>query len=443
METALAAHRLHFAFTITYHYLFPQLTMGLALLIFLMKSLALRTGKEEWNAAARFWTRLFAINFAVGVVTGIPMEFQFGTNWSRFSEFAGGVIGQSLAMEGVFAFFLESSFLGMLLFGEKKLGPKGHWVASLLVFIGSWLSGFFIVITDAWMQHPQGYELLAGGGVALTSLREFLLNPWGLWQYLHTMMGTTVTASVFVTATGAFYLLQGRDLEEAKRFVRLGVPVGLLASLALAFPTGDFQGRMLVEHQPVTLAAMEGLFHTQEGAPLVLIGQPDVENQRLDNPIEVPWALSFLTTNRLQGQVSGLDAFPQHDWPDNIPLLYYAYHVMVGLGTIFILVLAVAAFLLWKKKLFNLRPVLWVLMLLFPFPYITNTAGWLTAEIGRQPWLVYGLLRTQAGSSDTVSAGNVLFTLLGFMGMYTLLTILFILLMWREIQRGPSSHTQH
>ncbi len=443
METALAVHRLHFAFTITYHYLFPQLTMGLALLIFIMKTAALRTGKEEWNAAARFWTRLFAINFAVGVVTGIPMEFQFGTNWSRFSEYAGGVIGQSLAMEGVFAFFLESSFLGMLLFGEKKLGPKGHWIASMLVFIGSWLSGFFIVVTDAWMQHPQGYEMLADGGVALTSLREFLLNPWGLWQYLHTMMGTTVTASIFVTATGAFYLLQGRDQEDAKRFVRLGVIVGLIASFALLFPTGDMQGRMVAKHQPVTMAAMEGLFETQEAAPIVLIGQPDVENRRLDNAIEIPGMLSLLTTNRLRGEVAGLDAFPEEDWPDQIPLLYYAYHVMVGLGTIFIAVLLVAAFLLWKKKLFELRPMLWLLLLLFPLPYITNTAGWMTAEIGRQPWLVYGLLRTSAGSSDTVSAGNGMFTLIGFMGMYTLLTFLFILLMWREIHRGPSAHAQH
>jgi cytochrome d ubiquinol oxidase subunit I len=443
MDTALAVHRFHFAFTVTYHYLFPQLTMGLALLIFLMKSLALQTGNEEWNRAARFWIRLFAINFAMGVVTGIPLEFQFGTNWSRFSVFAGGVIGQSLAMEGVFAFFLESSFLGVLLFGERKFGSRGHWVASLLVFVGSWLSGYFIVITDAWMQYPQGYQLLQGGGVALTSLGQFLLNPWGLWQFLHTMMGTTVTAAVFVSATGAFYLLQGREVEDARRFLRLGVPVGLIAALALAFPTGDFQARMVAKHQPTALAAMEGLFESEEGAPLVLIGQPDVERRSLDNPLKLPWALSFLTTSRLRAEVPGLSSFPVEDWPDNIPLLYYAYHIMVGLGTLFILLLGASAFWLWRGKLFHNRFFLWALMILFPFPYITNTAGWITAELGRQPWLVYGLLRTQDGYSDTVSAGNGIFTLLGFMGMYTLLSLLFILLMWREIQRGPSCELSH
>jgi cytochrome d ubiquinol oxidase subunit I len=443
MDTALAVHRFHFAFTITYHYLFPQLTMGLALLIFLMKSLAIKTQKEEWNQAARFWIRLFAINFAMGVVTGIPMEFQFGTGWSRFSVFAGGVIGQSLAMEGVFAFFLESSFLGILLFGEKRFGPRVHWVASLLVFVGSWLSGYFIVITDAWMQHPRGYELMANGGVALTSLGQFLLNPWGLWQYLHTMMGTTVTAAVFVSATGAFYLLQDREVDVAKRFLRLGVPAGLIAAIALAFPTGDFHARMVAKHQPAALAAMEGLFKSEAGAPLVLIGQPDVERRSLDNPIKIPWALSFLTTSRLRSEVPGLDTFPERDWPDNIPLLYFAYHIMVGLGTIFILLLGLNMVWLARGKLFQNRFFLWTLVILFPFPYITNTAGWLTAELGRQPWLVYGLLRTKDGYSNTVSAGNGIFTLMGFMGMYTLLSLLFILLMWREIQRGPKAESSH
>ncbi len=443
MDTALAVHRFHFAFTVTYHYLFPQLTMGLALLIFLMKSLAIRTQKEEWNHAARFWIRLFAINFAMGVVTGIPLEFQFGTSWSRFSIFAGGVIGQSLAMEGVFAFFLESSFLGILLFGEKRFGPRVHWVASLLVFVGSWLSGYFIVITDAWMQYPRGFELTANGGVALTSLGQFLLNPWGLWQYLHTMMGTTVTAAIFVSAAGAFYLLQDREVKVARRFLRVGVPAGLIAAIALAFPTGDFHARMVAKHQPAALAAMEGLFQSEAGAPLVLIGQPDVERQSLDNPIKIPKALSFLTTSRLRSEVPGLTTFPKRDWPDNIPLLYFAYHIMVGLGTIFILLLGLSMIWLARGKLFQSRFFLWALVILFPFPYITNTAGWLTAELGRQPWLVYGLLRTQDGYSDTVSAGNGIFTLMGFMGMYTLLSLLFILLMWREIQRGPESETSH
>src|SRR6202158_1986218 len=204
---ALTVHRLHFAFTITFHYLFPQLTMGLALLLVALKTLALRTGNQHYNQAARFWAKIFAINFVMGVVTGIPMEFQFGTNWARFSRSAGGVIGQTLAMEGVFSFFLESSFLGALLFGEKRLGPKAHWVAAFLVFLGSWLSGFFIVATDAWMQHPTGYMLAPNGEIRLISIWGLLLNPWLFWQYLHNMIGAVVTASFVMAAVGAFYLL--------------------------------------------------------------------------------------------------------------------------------------------------------------------------------------------------------------------------------------------
>jgi cytochrome d ubiquinol oxidase subunit I len=437
MADALALHRLHFAFTVTYHYLFPQLTMGLALLIFLWKTLALRTGEERYNRAARFWTRLFAINFAMGVVSGIPMEFQFGTNWARFSQAAGGVIGQTLAMEGVFSFFLESTFLGLLLFGEERLGPKGHWAAALCVFAGSWLSGFFIIATNAWMQHPVGYVADAVGNLQLQSLWALILHPWAWWQYAHTMLGSVVTAAIVVSAIGAGYLLLARHLEDARTFLRLAVPVGFLASILLAFPTGDQQGKLVARHQSVTLAAMEGLFHTTEGAPLVLVGQPDMARLELDNPLQVPRMLSFLTYQRWGAEVKGLTEFPRDDWPDNVPLLYYSYHIMVGLGTIFAAVLAIAAWLLSRDKLETTRGMLWLLALLLPFPYIANTAGWMTAELGRQPWLIYGLMRTEEGYSSNVSAGNTLFTLIGFMGMYALLSLLFLLLAYREIDHGP------
>ena len=236
---ALTIHRLHFAFTVTFHYIFPQLTMGLALLMVVLKTMALRTGDEHYNRAARFWARIFAINFAMGVVTGIPMEFQFGTNWARFSKSAGGVIGQTLAMEGVFSFFLESSFLGLFLFGEKKLGPRGHWLAGFLVFLGSWLSGFFIVATDAWMQHPVGYALGPHGEILLTQFWGLLLNPWLVWQYLHNMTGAVVTAAFAMAAVGAFYLLVKRAEAYGRTFVRVGVIAGVVASALMLFPTGD------------------------------------------------------------------------------------------------------------------------------------------------------------------------------------------------------------
>lgn len=437
MQSALVADRIHFAFTVTFHYIFPQITMGLALLILILKSMALRTGKENYSVAARFWAKIFGINFAVGVVTGIPMEFQFGTNWAAFSKVAGGVIGQTLAMEGVFSFFLESSFLGLFLFGEKRLSRIGHWVSALMIFIGSWLSGYFIVATDAWMQHPVAYSVAPNGMYSLQSFWGLLLNPWTLWQYPHTMLGAVQTGCFLVAAIGAFYVLSRRHEEYGRMFVSLGVIVGAIASIVQLYPTGDGQGSMIARDQPATLAAMEGLFHGQRGAPLAILGQPDVVNQRLDNPLVIPRGLSFLTYRAWTAEVKGLDQFPRDQWPDQIELVYFSYHVMVGLGTIFIAIFVIAAFLLWRGALFRSRHVLWVIMLALPFPFIANTAGWITAEVGRQPWLIYGLMRTSVGASPLVSAGNAWFTLIGFMGLYTVLGILYLFLLYREIERGP------
>jgi len=437
MDSALLVHRLHFAFTATFHYLFPQLTMGIAPLIVVLKTLALRGDDEVSNQAARFWARIFGINFVLGVVTGIPLEFQFGTNWSQFSRFAGGIIGQTLAMEGMFAFFLESAFLGLFLYGEKRLSPKAHWWSAVAVLLGSWLSGFFIVATDAWMQHPVGYAMSPDGSLELSSFWQLLLNPWAWWQYAHNMSGAVITGAFGMASVGAFYLLWGKYQEHAKLFLRVGVVAGLIFAVLQLFPTGDGQGRMVARNQPATLAAMEALFEGGPGAPLILIGQPNVPDRRIDNPVVLPKVLSFLTYRAWEAEVKGLNAFPPDAWPDNIPLLYFSYHIMVGLGTLFIAVMLVAAFLLWRRKLFDAHWMLWILLLSLPFPYVANTAGWVTAEIGRQPWLVYGLMRTSAGYSRMVSAGNGWFTLLGFMGMYTILGLLFVFLVRREIENGP------
>ena len=437
MDSPLLLHRLHFAFTITFHYIFPQLTMGLALIIFWLKTQAWRTGSEQLEQAARFWTRIFGLTFVMGVVTGIPMEFQFGTNWSRFAEAAGGVIGQTLALEGMYSFFLESTFLGILLYGEKRVSPFIHWLASLGVFLGSWLSGYFIIATDAWMQHPVGHRVEPGGRIVLESFWALLGNPWIFWQYLHNMIGSVVTASFVVASIGAFYLLSRAHEEQGRLFVRTGVLFGIVSSVLMLFPTGDGQGQMIAKHQPITLAAMEGLFTTEAGAPIAIMGQPDVNKRRLDNPLTIPGALSMITYQRWNAEVRGLDAYPPDQWPDQIPLLFYSFHVMIGLGTIFIASMSAASFLLWRGRLFTYRPMLWLLMLLAPFPFIANTAGWMTAELGRQPWLIYGLMRTADGASMHVSSGNTLFTLLGFMGLYMLLGILYLFLIQREIEHGP------
>jgi cytochrome bd ubiquinol oxidase subunit I len=437
MNDALLMHRLQFAFTVTFHYLFPQLTMGLAPLIVLLKTMYLRTNNGIYNRAARFWAKIFGISFLMGVVTGIPMEFQFGTNWSHFSRVTGGVIGQPLVMEGVFAFFLESAFLGLFLFGEKRLSRVAHWWTGLAVFLGSWLSGFFIIVTDAWMQHPVAYQHMADGTFQVTSFWGLLFNPWALIQYAHNMCGALITGTFVMAAVGAFYLLEGKFQEEGRVFLRLAVIVGIVACIVQIFPTGDLHGRFMASRQPATMAAMEGLFKTQAGAPIVLIGQPDAETERIDNPLVANDVLSFLLYGTTTAQVRGLNEFPHDDWPTNIPLLFYSYHIMAGLGTIFVAVMALSAFLLWRGTLFHTRWMLWILLLALPFPHIANTAGWLTAEVGRQPWIVYGLMRTTEGYSKYVNAGNGLFTLLGFMGLYTILAILFLFLVHHRISHGP------
>jgi cytochrome bd ubiquinol oxidase subunit I len=439
LEDALTVSRLQFAFTVTYHYLFPMFTMGLALLIFVLKSLYLRNRDELYNVAARFWGKIFAITFVMGVVTGIPLEFQFGTNWAAFSQYAGDIIAQTLAMEGAFAFFLESAFVGLFLFGERRFGQRVHWFSSLMVFLGTWASGYFIIATNAWTQHPVGYRVLENGNIELDNYWAVLLNSWMWAQYAHNMGGAVVCGSFVMAGLGAFYLLANRHEEHGRVFLKVGVIAGVLASLWMLFPTGHFSSEQVAEHQPISLAAMEGLFESERAAGIVLVGQPDVENRSIENPIVVPRALSYLIYQNWNAEVKGLDAFPQKNWPDNIPLLYYSYHVMVGLGSIFIAVMIVAAFLLWRGRLYSSRWMLWVLMLSIPFPFIANTAGWFTAELGRQPWLAYGLFRTAAGVSPQVSSGSVLFTLIGFAGMYLIMGLLYIVLMVREVDHGPEA----
>ena len=438
MEEMLFYDRMQFAFTITFHYLFPQLTMGLSLIIVYFKWKYLKTNDPHYNKATHFWMRIFALNFAMGVVTGIPMEFQFGTNWAKFSELTGGIIGQTLAMEGMFSFFLESSFLGMFLFGEKILGHRWHFVTGLLICLGSWASGFLIIATHSWMQHPVGYEVLANGKFILTNFSALFSNVW-LWpSFFHNQAASLVTSSFVVAGIGAFYILSNRNVSYGKLFLKTGVIFGLFSSLIVAMPTGDMLAKNVVKHQPVTFAAMEGIFHTEEkGAEIVLIGQPDVKDKKLDNKIAVPNILSFLTYGNWDTAVQGLDQFDEKTHPTNISGLYYAYHIMVGLGTVFIGLTLLAAFQLSRKKLFQTPWLLWSFLFMMPFPYIANITGWYTAELGRQPWLVYNLLRTADGASPTVSSGNTLFTLMGFVGLYALLGMLFALLVGKIINNGP------
>lgn len=432
-------HRLQFAFTMIYHYLFPQLTMGLVWFIVFWKWKALRAGEERFARAARFWVKIFGLNFALGVVTGIPMEFQFGTNWAGFTKYSGELIGQPLAMEGMFAFFLESALIGALIWGEKRIGPRTHFLVAVGVAIGSWASAGFILTTNSFMQHPVGYTMGPDGTLHLADIGAFLLNPWVLVTFAHNQAAALVTGSFAVAALGAFYTLGSRHLEQARLYLRYGTIVGFVSSFLVAFPTGDSMAKMVARYQEVSLAAMEGRFESGPAAPIVVIGQPNVQERRLDNPIELPGLLSLLAYGTFHSNVPGLGTFPADTWPDNIELLYYSFHIMAGLGTIFICVMGLAVLLLMMKRLESTRLMLWVLMLSFPFPYIANTVGWMTAELGRQPWLVFGLFRTQQGMSSVVSSGSTVFTLIGFCGLYLILGLLFLYLIGREIFHGPEA----
>ncbi len=439
MDDMILYDRLQFAFTITFHYIFPQLTMGLSLLIVYFKWKFLRTQVEKYNKAAKFLMKIFAVNFTMGVVTGIPMEFQFGTNWSKFSELTGSIIGQTLAMEGLFSFFLESSFLALFIFGEKLMGQKLHFLTGFLVFLGSWASGLLILATNAWMQHPVGFEIVENGKFVLTHFGELFANPWLIPAFLHNQMASLVTSSFLLVSIGAFYILSKKNVEYGKLFLKTGIVFGLASSFLGAFPTGDWNAKNVAKYQPASFAAMEGIFETEKGgAEIVLVGQPNMLEKKLDNKLAVPNVLSVLTYHNWNEEIPGMDQFKKEELPTNVPGLYYSYHIMVGLGTIFIGLMMLSAFLWWRKKLFTFKPLLWGLMFMVPFPFIANLTGWYVAELGRQPYLVYGLLKTVDGISPTVSSGNSLFTLLGFVGLYFLLGLLFLLLVGKIIHEGPT-----
>src|SRR4051812_14175153 len=452
MTNHVLVDRLQFSLTVTFHYIFPILTMGLALFVAWLKTVSYlgredhrfplwrktQEERDDYESAARFWAKIFAVNFAFGVVTGIPLEFQFGTNWAKFSNYAGGVIGTTLALEGVFAFFAESVFLGVFLAGRERFSARVHWISALMVFAGAWLSGFFIIATNAWMQHPVAYSH-AADKVQLDSFWGLITNPWVRWQYLHNMSGAAITGSFVLAAMGAFFLLLGRHERFARLSVRLGVIGALIFCIFQIFPTGDRAAHDVAVHQPSSFAAMEGMFKTEKGAPLVILGNPDTEQRKLDSSLAMPNFLSFLTSHRWNEQLTGLNEIPTNNWPDSVPLVYYAYHIMVGLGTILLAIAALGCFLLWRRRLYTTRWMLWALMLAFPFTFIANIAGWVTAEAGRQPWVIFGLLRTKEAASpaSSVPARTGIFTLLGFAGLYLFVGILYLVLILRIVNQGP------
>ncbi|MBC7225110.1 MAG: cytochrome ubiquinol oxidase subunit I [Anaerolineae bacterium] len=435
MDPVLLA-RIQFGFTVGFHFLFPPLTFGLTLVILILETLYLRTDKPLYREASTFWIKLLGLTFAVGVATGITMEFAFGTNWSEYSRFVGDIFGAPLAAEGIFAFFLESSFLGVLLFGRKRVSKKVYWLAAFLVFFASHLSGLWILIANSWQQTPAGYEIV-GGRAQLTDFWAAVFNPSTVPRFLHTVAAGWITGAFFVAGISAWYLLRGRHREFALLSFRIAVVIGLVVGVTQGL-LGHNHSVQVALTQPAKMAALEGLFQTTRGAPLAIFGIPDVAQRTVHLYLGVPKLLSFLVHFDPNAEILGLDAFPEADWPP-VPVVFQSYRLMVALGVYFALVMLLGAYLYRTGRLERTRWYLKVLLVSIPLPQLANQAGWVSAEVGRQPWVVYGVLRTADAVSVTVPAGQVLFTLLMFAAIYALLFAMYLSLLLREVRHGPPS----
>ncbi len=432
--------RAQFALTIMFHYLFPPLSIGLGALMVMMEGAYLVTGEKAWERATRFWSRVFAVNFAVGVATGIVMEFQFGTNWATYSRFVGDVFGSVLAAEGIFAFFLESGFLAVLVFGWNRVGPRVHFFSTVMVFLGSVFSATWIVIANSWQQTPAGHRIVGEGASARAEIVDFwamIFNPSSVHRLTHVVLGCFILGAFFVASVSAWHLLRGKHHEVSRRTLPLALVFALVSSVAIGI-SGHGQAQMVAEHQPAKLAAFEGHFHTGPRVPLLAFGVPDVEGERVRWAVGIPGGLSFMIHGDLDAVVTGLDAFPPEDRPP-VAVPFAAYHLMIGLGGWFVLLPAVALLWMWRGRLLTDRRLLWAIVVTVPAPYLANQAGWVAAEVGRQPWVVYGLLRTKDAVSKNVSGDQVLGSIIVFTILYLALFALWLIVLNDKIQHGPEA----
>jgi cytochrome d ubiquinol oxidase subunit I len=433
----LTLSRIQFGATIAFHYIYPPLSIGLGLMLVIMEGLWLKTKNPVYHQMARFWTKVFALTFAIGVATGIVMEFEFGTNWATYSRFVGDVFGSALAAEGIFAFFLESGFLAVLLFGWDKVSRKVHFFSTCMVCLGAHFSAVWIVVANSWMQTPAGYKIVTHNGVARAEITDFwqlVFNPSMVERLSHVVVGAWSTGAFLVVSVSAWYLLKKKHLEFARASLKVGLTVALLASL-LQGVTGHTSAQGVGKNQPAKLAAFEGLYETTSNAPLTLIGWVDEKNEKVDG-IQVPEMLSFLDHNDFHAPVTGLDAFAPEDRPP-VEASFLFFHGMVGIGFTLIAISALGFLYFRHGSLHERRWLLWLLVFSVLGPEIANQLGWFAAEVGRQPWIVYGLMRTPEGLSKIVQANVVLTSLILFTFIYFLLFAVFIYLLNDKIQHGP------
>ncbi len=439
--------RIQFAITAGFHFLFPPMTIGLGIIMVIMESAYIKTKKPIYHNMAKFWTKVFALTFAVGVASGIVMEFEFGTNWSNYSRYVGDIFGSPLAAEALFAFFLESTFLGILVFGWNKVGPKMHLVSTICVALGATLSAFWIIVANSWMQTPAGYKIVEEtiNGITthkavITDFWAMVFNPSTLERFSHVISAAWLTGAFFVISISAYYILKKKHIEFAKKSLLIALIVSTIASL-LQLGTGHESAMVVVKHQPEKLATFEGHFNE---APLDLyfIGYLDVDNERIIG-IKWPGFLSFLIYGNFNAPVKGRNDFSKENLPP-LQLPFQSYHIMVAIGMAFIALTILAWFLYWRKILFRNKLFLKILVLIFALPHIANLCGWIAAEVGRQPWAVYGILRTSDAIShaSVVTAGNVLFSIILFTLIYLILGILFVYLLIKEIKQGPEEIEQ-
>jgi cytochrome d ubiquinol oxidase subunit I len=429
--------RIQFGLTISFHYIFPPLSIGLGVILVFMEALYLKTRNPLFQQMTRFWTRIFGLTFALGVATGVVMEFQFGTNWSNYSRFVGDVFGSALAAEGIFAFFLESGFLAILLFGWDKVSPRMHMFSTIMVALGAHFSAIWIVVANSWMQTPTGFHVVQGALRSRAEIVDFwamVFNPSAMIRLAHTVLGAWQAAAFFVLSVSAYYLLKRRHLDFAKTSMRIGLVVAVGASIA-SLITGHESALVVSKYQPAKLAAMEGHLPASAPAGLSLFGWVDEEAQRFVG-VSVPGMLSFLVHGDASKPVTGLQAFPPQDRPPVNPV-FQAYHAMIGMGTALIGLSLLGVFLWWRGSLFETRWLLRVFVVAVLGPQMANQLGWFTAEVGRQPWIVYGLMRTADAGSPSVTSGQILASLGLFLLIYLALFILFIYLLDQKIRHGP------
>jgi len=433
--------RIQFAFTISFHYIYPPLSIGLGLMMVIMEGLYLRTRNPVYEQMTRFWTKIFALTFGIGVATGIVMEFEFGTNWATYSRYVGDIFGSALAAEGIFAFALESGFLGILVFGWNRVKPIVHFIATLGVWLGSMFSAVWIVVANSWQQTPAGYHIVGEGMNARAEITDFwamVFNPSSVDRMLHVWVGAFLAGTFLVLSVHAWYLLHNRHVDLSRKAIKIALAVGTISALSQLF-IGHRSADGVAHNQPAKLAAFEGHFDSTAVADLYLLGWVNKKEQTTTG-IKIPGGLTYLLHQDFKTPVTGLNAFPEADRPSAVNAVFQFYHLMVAIGMFLIALTLFACWQWYRGKLFDQRWLLWVFVLAVLPPQIANQAGWFAAEMGRQPWVVYGLLRTSDALSKSVTANQVLFSLIMFAVIYTLLLALFLYLLNKKIQHGPEDN---